>query len=152
MPKSRTNVLKSDKGRILFVEDERMLVDMFHQYFTQHEYDFLSTKDIPDALVLTEFEMPDVVLLDLIIPKEKKDGTLDLMAAQGYDYLAGKKKNVKIKDVPVIVFTNLDTIEDRMKCASLGAVAYIFKNSVDPKDVLEAVDKAIKNSKIKKKK
>jgi CheY-like chemotaxis protein len=141
--------MKSDKGRILFVEDERMLVDMWHQYFDQHGYDFLSTKDIPEALALTEFEQPDLVLLDLIIPKEKSDGTMDLMAAQGYDYLEAKRKNPKIKDVPVIVFTNLNTMEDRTKCATLGADNYLFKNGVEPKEVLAAIDEVISGSKTK---
>ena len=132
------------------MEDERMLVDMWHQYFEQHGYDFLSTKDIPEALTLTEFEQPDLVLLDIIIPKEKPDGSMDLMAAQGYDYLEAKKKNPKIKDIPVVVFTNLNTMEDRMKSANLGAKNYLFKNGVEPKDVLEAIDKEIKESKAKK--
>ena len=124
MPKATTNVMKSDKGRILFVEDEKLLVDMFHQYFDQHGYDFLSTKDIKEALDVTEFEQPDAVLLDIIIPKEKADGTLDLMAAQGYDYLKAVKKNPKTKHIPIVVFTNLDTTEDRKKCAQAGTGGY----------------------------
>lgn len=138
-----TGVMKSDKGRILFVEDEKLLVDMFHQYFEQHGYDFLSTKDIKEAIDLTEFEQPDAVLLDIIIPREKADGTMDLMAAQGYDYLKAVKNNPNTKHIPVVVFTNLDTTEDRKKCAQMGAASYIFKNNTDPQGVLEIVDKVI---------
>jgi len=140
--------MKSDKGRILFVEDERLLVDMWHKYFIQHGYDFLSTKDISEALALTEFERPDLVLLDIIIPKEKADGSMDLMAAQGYDYLAAKKKNPKIKNIPVIVFTNLDTEEDRKKSTDLGAAGYLFKNGVEPKDVLAVIDESIRQNRV----
>ncbi len=149
MTESRTNVMKSKNGRILFVEDERLLVNMWHQYFIQHGYDFLSTKDISEALDLTEFERPDLVLLDIIIPKEKSDGTMDLMATQGYDYLELKRKNKKIKDIPVVVFTNLDTEEDRKKSADLGATNYLFKNGVEPKDVLKVISEVIKKGKEK---
>lgn len=145
----KTNVMKSEKGRILFVEDDHMLVDMFHEYFELHGYDFLSSKEIPEALDLTRFEQPDVVLLDIIIPKEKEDGTLDLMAAQGYDYLEAVKKDPKTKDIPIIVFTNLDTSEDRAKAEKMGAYCYIFKNNTEPKEVREVIDRAIGERKAK---
>jgi DNA-binding response OmpR family regulator len=136
----KSNVMKSDKGRILFVEDEHLLVDMYQQYLEQHGYDFLATKDIKEALLLTEFEHPDAVLLDIIIPKEGKNGVIDIMAEQGYDYLEAVKNNKKIKDIPVIVFTNLNTAEDRIKSTELGAIAYIFKGQADPQDVLHTIE------------
>lgn len=145
-----TNVMKSDKGRILFVEDEKNLVDMYHDYFINRGYDFLSTKDINEALALSEFEHPDVVLLDIIIPKEE-NGVINIIAEQGYDYLKAVKANPKIKDIPIIVFTNLDTSKDRKKCEDMGAAAYIFKRDSSPNEVLETVDEVIARSKEKKK-
>ena len=145
-----TNIMKSDKGRILFIEDERHLVDMYHDYFLQKGYDFLSTKDIPEALAVTEFEQPDVVLLDIIIPKEE-NGWINIIAEQGYDYLKAVKKNPKTKNVPIIAFTNLDTSQDREKCERMGAAAYIFKRDTEPHELLEAVDEIIKKHRQKKK-
>lgn len=55
--------MKSKKGRILFVEDERELVNIYHNFLEKNGYDFLSTKDIAEALAITEFEQPDLVLL-----------------------------------------------------------------------------------------
>ena len=134
--------MKSNKGRILFVEDEKSLVDIYHDYFEANGYDFLSTKDIKQALTITEFEQPDVVLLDIIIPKEKK-GVINLMAEQGYDYLALVKKNPKTKNIPIVVFTNLDTDQDRKKCEDMGAAAYIFKRDCTVKEILDTVAKII---------
>lgn len=148
MPK--TNIMKSDKGRILFIEDEHLLVDMYHQYFEQHGYDFLTTKDIPEALMLTEFEQPDVVLLDIIIPKIE-DGRINVIAEQGYDYLLAVKKSPKTKNVPIVVFTSLDTIEDRIKCTEMGAISYIFKGQAEPKEVLKIVEAVIARGREKKK-
>lgn len=143
-------LMKSKKGRILFVEDERNLIDIYHDYFDRHGYDFLTSKDIEEALMATEIEQPDAVLLDIIIPKLEK-GTINLIAEQGYDYLAAVKKNPKTKNVPIIVFTNLDTDKDRKKCETLGAAAYIFKRDSSPWEVLETVAAIIKKHQVKKK-
>jgi len=131
--------MKSNKGRILFVEDEQGLIDIYHKFFEMNGYDFLSTQDIQEALHLTECECPDVVLLDIIIPTPA-----NTIAEQGYDYLEAVKKNPKTKKVPIVVFTNLDTRKDRDKCKQMGAAAYIFKRDCTPKEVMEAVAQIIK--------
>jgi CheY-like chemotaxis protein len=137
--KKRTDIMRSDKGRILFVEDEKFLLNMYHDYFERNGYDFLTTGDIKEALIVTEFEQPDAVLLDIIIPKPE-----NTVAEQGYEFLEAVKNNPKTKDIPIIVFTNLDTEQDRKKCQRMGAAAYIFKNAVAPNQVLETVAKIIK--------
>jgi len=149
MGKGITNIMRSNKGRILFVEDEKNLVDIYHDYFETNGYDFLSTKDIRQALQITEFEQPDIVLLDIIIPKEEK-GVINLMAEQGYDYLEAVKKNPKTKDVPIVVFTNLDTDQDRKKSEAMGAAAYVFKRDCSLKEVLDTVAKIIERHRTKK--
>src|SRR3989339_2029736 len=100
MGKGIAAIIRSIKGRILFVEDEKNLVDIYRDYFESNGYDFLSTKDIRQALQMTEVEQPDIVLLDIIIPKEVK-GVINLMAEQGYDYLGAVKKNPKTKNIPI---------------------------------------------------
>ena len=134
--------MRSETGRILFVEDESNLVDIYHDYFETNGYDFLSTKNIEEALAITRFEQPDLVLLDIIIPKEEK-GVVNLMAEQGYEYLNAVKRNPKTKNIPIVVFTNLDTDQDRKKCEEMGAAAYIFKRDCTPKEVLDTVEKII---------
>lgn len=133
------NVMKSDKGRILFVEDERDLVNIYHDFLESNGYDFLSTKNIEEALRITEFEQPDLVLLDIIIPKPE-----NTIAEQGWDYLAAVKKNPKTKNIPIVVFTNLDTPKDREKSKKMGAAAYIFKRDCTPREVMDAIAKIIK--------
>lgn len=141
-----SGVLKSKKGRILFIEDERNLVDLYHSYFEGKGYDFLSTKDIEEAEKLTEFEQPDVILLDLILPKEE-EGIIKTDAEQGYEFLTLAKRNPKIKNIPIVVFTSLNTDYDRKKCADLGAIAYLFKGRATPQEVLKTVDKMIQRTK-----
>lgn len=140
-----TNVMKSDKGRILFVEDERELISIYHDFLESNGYDFLSTKNIEEALALTEFEQPDLVLLDIIIPRPE-----NTIAEQGWEYLEAVKKNPKTKDIPIVVFTNLDTHRDRVKSEKMGAVAYIFKRDCTPREVMETIAEIIKKDREKK--
>ena len=133
-----TGIMKSDKGRISFVEDEKLLLDMYHDFFERNGYDFLSTGDIKEAMTVTQFEKPDVIMLDIIIPKPE-----NTVAEQGYEFLETVKKNPLTKDVPVIVFTNLNTEKDREKSRQMGAAAYIFKKDTIPRRVLETVAEII---------
>lgn len=149
MRKVKTNVMRLNKGIILFIEDEKNLVDIYHDYFESNGYDFLFTKDIQQAMQVTDFEQPDIVLLDIIIPKEEK-GAINLMAEQGYEYLEAVKKNLNTKDIPIVIFTNLDTDQDRKKSEKMGAVAFIFKRDCSPKEVLDTVAKIIEMHRAKK--
>jgi len=137
--------MKSDKGRILLVEDENALISIYHDFLEENGYDFLTTKDVAEALQITEFEHPDLVLLDIIIPKPE-----NTMAEQGWEYLTAVKKNPKTKDIPVMVFTNLDTHRDRVKSQEMGAAGYIFKRDCSPREVMEAIAEVIRLDREKK--
>jgi len=116
-----------------------MILDIYHTLLEKEGYDFLSTKDIHEALTVTEFEQPDAVMLDIIIPKPE-----NTMAEQGWDYLAAVKKNSKTKDIPIIVFTNLDTPQDREKSKKMGAAAYIFKRACTPREAMQGMADVIR--------
>lgn len=141
-----TNVMKSDKGRILLVEDERQLVSIYHDFLESNGYDFLSTANIEEALAVTEFEQPDLVLLDIIIPKPE-----NTIAEQGWEYLEAVKKNPNTKDIPIAIFTNLNTHRDRVRSRKMGAAAYIFKRDCTPRQVMETIAGIIKKYKEKQK-
>lgn len=143
---TRTNMLRSDIGKIVFIEDEAALRDMYHDLFDKEGYDFMSTADIEEGLAVTEFEQPDAVLLDIIIPKPE-----NTVAEQGYDYLKAVKENPQTKDIPIIIFTNLDTATDRQKCKDMGAAAYIFKRDCTPREVIDTVAEVVRRDREKKK-
>ena len=132
---------EKNKVKILFVEDEKDLVDMYRDIFINEGFDFVTTFDVKEALKMCEEEKPDAVMLDIIIPVPE-----NIIAEQGYDFLKVVKSNPETKNIPVIVFTNLNTPEDHQKCRELGAAAYIFKRDCTPKEVLETVKEVIKRS------
>lgn len=134
------------KPKILFVEDEADLIDIYHLIFENHGYAFYSTADIDEALLITQTEQPAVVLLDIILPKTT-GGTVDISAKQGFVYLEKVKKNPKTKKIPVVVLTNLNNTDDRKKAKNLGALDYIVKADNLPEQVFTKVERVIKASK-----
>ena len=76
--------------------------------------------------------MPDIILLDLMLPK-----------MNGFDFLSETKTRKLI--VPVVILSNLGSKEDIDMALSLGAVDFIVKASVTPKQIVEKVQDILKN-------
>jgi DNA-binding response OmpR family regulator len=131
-------------SKILFIEDEKALVDIYRDVFEKKGHEFITTFNIEKALEIAESKKPDVVLLDIIIPMPE-----NVVAEQGYDFLRRVKINPKTKSIPIIIFSNLDTPQDRKKCKEMEAAAFMFKRDCTPKEVLDTVDEVIKRSKDK---
>jgi len=117
---------------ILFIEDESTLQKTFGDLLSQEGYKMISALDGEIGLKLAEKEEPDLILLDLILPK-----------MHGFEVLKKLKEDPKTKETPVIILTNLEEIEDVDKALELGATTYLVKASYTLGEVLEKVKKAI---------
>lgn len=129
-------------NKILFIDEEKALVDIYRDFFEKKGCEFITTFDVKKALEISESENPDIVLLDIVIPTPD-----NVIAEQGYDYLKGIKSNPKTKNIPIIVYSNLDTPQDRQKSKELGAAAFIFKRDCSPTEVLDTINEVIKRLK-----
>ena len=134
---------KINNCSILFIEDEQSIVDLYKIYFEKHGYNFYSTHDLSEAEDMLKTKNIDVVILDIIIRKKEKDGMINVVAEQGYTFLEKIKKEKLLKNIPVIMFSNLNTEQDRVKAKNLGASDYLFKGSAKPQDLINAINKAI---------
>lgn len=98
----------------------------------QEGYEVLSALDGAAGLDLAKKEKPDLILLDIILPK-----------MDGFDVLKGlKEENSKI---PVIVLTNLSDINDIQKALDLGATTYLVKADFHLEDVLKKIKEVLKS-------
>ncbi|PIS42724.1 MAG: response regulator [Candidatus Kerfeldbacteria bacterium CG08_land_8_20_14_0_20_40_16] len=132
-----------DKQKVLLVEDEPSLTAMYQAVFRETPYELLATKDAKSGSELAEKELPKLILLDIIIPRE--DGkVVEFNKRVGFELLAKLKKNPKTKNIPVIVLTNLDSPEDRAKAKKLGSEEYLIKANFLPKEVVDQVSKILK--------
>jgi DNA-binding response OmpR family regulator len=119
--------------KILFIEDESALQKTFGEILSQEGYEMISALDGEIGLRLAKSEKPDLILLDLILPK-----------VHGFDVLKELKENEETKDIPIIVLTNLERIEDVERALELGATTYLVKANYTLEEVIEKVKKALK--------
>ncbi len=118
---------------ILLIEDEEMLANMYETKFKNEGYKIRKALDGESGVDMALAEKPDIILLDIIMPK------LD-----GFSVLKKLKDSPKTKDVPVILLTNLGQDEDVKKGQSLGAVGYLVKANLTPAEVVDKVKEYLK--------
>jgi len=119
---------------ILFIEDESALQKTFGDILGKEGYDKISALDGEIGLKLARSKKPDLILLDLVLPK-----------VHGFEVLKELKSDSGTKDIPIIVLTNLEAIEDVNKAIELGAKTYLVKTQYNLEEVVEKVKKAIEN-------
>ena len=118
---------------ILFIEDESALQKTFGEVLKQEGYQMISALDGESGLRLAKSQKPDLILLDLILPR-----------VNGFEVLKRLKGDKETKDIPVIVLTNLDGVEDVDKVIGLGATTYLVKAEYSLEEVVEKIKKALK--------
>ena len=117
---------------ILFIEDESTLQKTFDEILGREGYKMVSALDGEIGLNLAKMKKPDLILLDLILPK-----------LNGFEVLKKLKEDSETNDIPVIVLTNLEGMEDIDKVLELGATTYLVKASYTLEEVLEKIKKAL---------
>lgn len=119
---------ENKKTRILLIEDEEMLANMYEVKFNNEGYELIKAHDGAKGLEMAKSTKPDFVLLDIIMPK-----------MDGFSVLSAMKEDSELKDIPVLLLTNLGQDEDIEKGKELGAVGYLVKANVTPIDVVNRV-------------
>jgi len=119
--------------KILFIEDESALQKTFRDILEKEGYQMISALDGESGLRLAKSEKPDLILLDLILPRK-----------DGFEVLKELKEDEATKEIPVIVLTNLEDVESIEKAIGLGATTYLVKAQYTLEEVIQKVKKAIK--------
>ncbi len=117
-----------NKKIVLIVEDDEVLLRALYLLFHKGDYTIASAGDGETALKMTERMKPNIVLLDLLMPK-----------MNGFDYLKSIKTNAELKNIPVIVLSNLGDKDDIEKAKNLGALDYFVKSDTNLTTLFEKV-------------
>jgi DNA-binding response OmpR family regulator len=123
-------------SHVLFIaEDDPLMSRMYERAFRLGGYDLKMTFDGQEAITTLRDMNPKpmLVLLDVMMPK-----------MSGFDVLRAMKSDASLKDIPVILLTNLAGQEDAAKGIELGAVTYLIKSQYGPKQVVEKVEEVLK--------
>lgn len=123
------------KPRVLIVEDDTFLSGMYVTKLTMEQLDVTLACDGHEALKLVKQNKPDIILLDLVLPK-----------LSGFDVLAAIRKDPATKSIPIILLTNLGDRQDVHRGLKLGATDYLIKAHFLPSEVVEKVKHLLKLS------
>lgn len=118
-------------AKILIIDDEEPILKMYGEALSDHEVIFAKNGD--EGISKATSESPDLILLDIIMPK-----------VNGLDVLTKLKENKETSSIPVIILTNLPEEASKEKAKSLGAEDYFVKANYEPSKLAEAVGKILK--------
>ncbi len=104
------------KTRILVVDDEPLIVTMLTKHFEEEGFAVLTARDGYEALTKARTEMPDLMLLDLILPK-----------LNGYEVCTLLKQDTRYQHIPVVMLTAKVQDKDEQLGRACGAQAYLRK-------------------------
>lgn len=122
------------KIKVLLVEDDTMLADMYAMKFTAEGFDVWKAANGVEGLAALEKQgVPDIMLLDVIMPQ-----------MDGFTMLAKVKANDQWKNIPIILLTNLGQDNDVKKGMAMGANDYLIKANFTPGQVVEKVKALLK--------
>jgi len=120
--------------KILFIEDESALQKTFGDTLRGEGYKMIPALDGEIGLRLAKSEKPDLILLDLILPR-----------IHGFEVLKKLKEDKETQAIPIIILTNLEGIGDIEKALELGAETYLIKAEYSLEEVLQKIKKAIED-------
>ena len=125
--------MNKNKKKILIIEDEpdmrQILKSMLETY-----YEVLTAKDGEEGLKLAIKKKPDLVLLDIILPK-----------MGGFEVLSKMQYDPATREIPVIILSNLGQEKEVEKGKALGACDYLVKARVHLADILKKVEAVLKS-------
>jgi CheY-like chemotaxis protein len=116
-------------AKVLVVEDDRFLISAYRAKLSKSGYEVHMAGDGEEALEHLKTEHPDIILLDLVMPRK-----------DGFATLAEIRQIESLKNVPVIVASNLGQKEDIDKAKSLGASDFIIKSDLSMDDLVVKIE------------
>jgi CheY-like chemotaxis protein len=128
--------MEGQARRILLAEDDRFLRKAAEATLRQRGFCVLTAVDGEEALRVARSETPDLILLDLIMPK-----------MQGFEVLRILKEDPATARIPVIVLSNLGQEQDVRHALEAGAAAYYVKASLSLQDLVKRVEEALEEVK-----
>jgi DNA-binding response OmpR family regulator len=118
--------------RILLAEDDRFLRKAAETALKRRGFAVLAAVDGEEALRMARTEAPDLILLDLIMPK-----------LQGFEVLRALKADAATAATPVIILSNLGQDSDVKQAMEAGAVGYFVKANLSLQDLVKKVGETL---------
>ena len=125
--------MTSKEIHVLLVEDDTFLANIYKTKFEMEKFKVTVATDGEAGFEAAKKKNPDIILLDILLPK-----------MDGFTVLENLKKEDSVKDIPVILLTNLGQKDDVEKGLEMGAVDYLIKAHFKPSETVDKVKKVLK--------
>lgn len=124
--------MPQDKIKILLVEDDSFLLGMYAAKFELENFKVIMAEDGEKAVRLALKEMPNIILLDIVLPK-----------INGFEVLRQLKANHLTTEIPVLLLTNLSQKDEIEQGLKMGAADYLIKAHFMPSEVVDKIKKVL---------
>ncbi len=121
------------KKKILLIEDDEFLAELYATKLSMDNFEVFLALDGEKGQRMIKEKKPDLILLDIVLPK-----------MDGFEILRFLKSDKKLKDIPVILLTNLSQKNEVKKGLELGASDYLIKAHFMPSEVIKKIKNLIK--------
>lgn len=120
--------------KILVVEDDQFLASLLKNRLQKEGFDVLLAKDGEEALSILESTQPELVLLDIILPKKS-----------GFEVMEEVRENPKLEKLAVVIISNLGQPEDMVRGQQLGAIEYFVKAKTPLDELIKKIKEIIQS-------
>ena len=125
---------KGGQRKVLVVEDDKFLRELFVRKMFNEGFDVESAIDAEQVFEVLKNKKPEIILLDLILP-----------GVDGFEILGRIKKDDNLKDIPVMVISNLGQKEDIDRAMELGAADFLIKANYTLDEIITRVLTVLKD-------
>jgi len=120
--------------KILLVEDDPFLIDIYSTKLRQNGFSLETANDGEEALKKIAEIKPAIVLLDIVLPR-----------IDGWEIITKVKADPNLKDIKIIILSNLGQAQEVKKGLELGASGYLIKSHYAPNEIVEEIKKILYN-------
>jgi len=114
--------------KLLLIEDEPVLVDLFRDKFSKEGFDILTIFDSESGLQIARIEKPDLIILDILLP-----------IRNGIAFLKKLRVEREVSKTPVLVYSCLDAPDIKNEALKLGVIDYLLKTKYTPDQLVEKI-------------
>ena len=118
----------STPQRVLYIEDEKFFADTVERVLGHAGYDVKQANDGEEGLKIAREWKPDLILLDLLLPK-----------IEGFEVLRQLQADLATSSIPIVILSNLNSEDDVKKATDLGAKQFFVKAVTMPTNILNMV-------------
>jgi two-component system alkaline phosphatase synthesis response regulator PhoP len=114
--------------KVLIIEDEEALRKVLQEKMEHSGFETFAAKDGDEGWDMAKSKNPDIILLDLVLPKRS-----------GFDLLSMLKQDPELKNIPIFILSNLAEDESLKKALQMGAEDYFVKAQHPINEIVEKV-------------